>query len=537
MSFFQPRFHIRDIVKFTAIVCLVLALFSWMGWGVMVQADWTVGIIYPLAVAMLCAFSVMKPRPGSPRCESCGKKFYRSSRRPSDLCPACRTAKAPPQERRRLAIQGFVIIVGLLLLLSCLLTPQIGLFLWGRFGAFAGPLVIIAGFAILLAACIAGLVVRSLVTMRRMNSPRHALRVARECAGDAGWETNLGSVSIHHFGADDLTSLFEDQFEASRKRFESLAGEPIEVDRPLRILVFGRKSSFEGFFQRAFLYSSNLDGMYVPWSMPTIALATEFPPYRLTNLERIAGVLLTYHHLDSFRKSPSPSWLQIGIGNLLASGGDGPESARLNRKMLAALSRGDSLEAAGFFHVSRRALVKFVRDWQEFDSFRRYSQLVAQSCSVVEYLCAEGARRQRFRDFLKEPAKRARTEEVFQFHFGHGFEGLLEQWRTWVQERGIGVHEPAPTEIRETVTNWVIPIIEDRGADLQERIQAIRELGKFGFAFGADALIDLLGTDDQIPEEEVVRSLESISGLAHGADVERWRFWYHQMPGEITGTC
>jgi hypothetical protein len=175
-----------------------------------------------------------------------------------------------------------------------------------------------------------------------------------------------------------------------------------------------------------------------------------------------------------------------------------------------------------------------VRDWQEFDKFRHYSQLIAQSCSVVEYLCAEPARRGRFRAFLKEPAKRARTEEVLQFHLGHDFERLLEHWSSWVRERGIGIHETAPPEIRQTLRDWVIPIIEDRSADALERIKAVREMGKVGYAAGADSLIELLGKDDRVPDEEVVWSLESISGLAHGADVERWRSWHDHLPQEIT---
>ena len=121
MNPFRPRFHIRDILKFTAIVCVVLALFSWSGVGLALQADWRMSV-YPLGVAVLCAFSIMRPRARSPRCESCGRRFFRTRKGElSGLCPACRVAKVSPEQHRRLAIQGFVIIFILLLMLSFVL--------------------------------------------------------------------------------------------------------------------------------------------------------------------------------------------------------------------------------------------------------------------------------------------------------------------------------------------------------------------------------------------------------------------------------
>lgn len=200
-------------------------------------------------------------------------------------------------------------------------------------------------------------------------------------------ETTFGPVSVHVFGADDPTSMLEAQFVICRHRFESLIGERLLVDRPLRLFVFGKRSTFDAFFKWAFLYVSNLDGMYVPWSRATISISTEIPAHRLADLERTTRVLLTYYFLGSHRKSPSPLWAQTGISHVVASGGDEVESARLNRKMLAALSRGDSLGTVDLFHISPRSIVKLVRDWRDFDNFGRYSQLVTQSCSVVEFLC------------------------------------------------------------------------------------------------------------------------------------------------------
>ena len=78
----------------------------------------------------------------------------------------------------------------------------------------------------------------------------------------------------------------------------------------------------------------------------------------------------------------------------------------------------------------------------------------------------------------------------------------------------------------------MIPIVQNHQADRLERIQAIRDLGRSGYVLGADALIEVLAKDDQIPAEEVTWALQSISGLALGDDVERWEDWFDDLPDE-----
>jgi|SRR5271157_201036 len=372
------------------------------------------------------------------------------------------------------------------------------------------------------------------IRMRRMSNPAYALRVARNCAREVGEQTTFGSVSVYFFGADDSTTMLKSQMEICRSRFESLVGDSVENDRPLRFFVFGKRDSFDVFFRWAFLYGSNLDGMYVPWSTATISMTTEFQAHRLADPERVTRVLLSYFILDAYKKSPTPFWLQTGLSHVVARGGDERELARLNRKMLAALSRGTSLGGADLFHVKPRSIVTLVRDWQDFNKFSRHMQLIDQSCSVVGFLCSERDRLERFRAFLREPTRKSPIEEVFQRHFGYGFDMLLERWRSWVSGRGIGSHQPPPSDICDALLERVIPIVQDHGADQLERIQAIREMGRTGYVLGADALIEVLGRDDQIPTEEVVWSLESISGLALGDDLNKWTAWFNHLPKETT---
>ena len=173
-----------------------------------------------------------------------------------------------------------------------------------------------------------------------------------------------------------------------------------------------------------------------------------------------------------------------------------------------------------------------MRGWYDHRSFERFAQFNAQSWSLVEYLGGEGApeeRRGRFRAFFHDLNAKAPDEEVFERHFGHGFVPLLDGWREWVLNQGIGSHEPPPPHIQEALTERVIPIIRDPQAKIMDRIQAIRDMGREGYVLGADALIVLLRDGDEILKEEIVWALEAISGVTWGDDPDRWRTWWDEL--------
>jgi hypothetical protein len=366
------------------------------------------------------------------------------------------------------------------------------------------------------------------------------LRVARTYAGEPGNETTFGRVTVYTFGPKDPTTMLRCQMETCRDRFATLVGEPMETARPLRILAFEKRDPFDAFFQRAFLFRTNLDGMYVAWTPATIALTTESSAPGLVDLERSVRILLSYFYLDGYKKCPLPQWLQVGIGGVLACGGDRNELARLNRKMLASLSKEAALGIDDVFHTDPRTMVKLVRDWEDHGNFTKYAQLCGQSWSIVEYLCGEAAaedRQERFRSFLRDVHAKEPHEETFRHHFAHGYDTLLEGWRASVVVQGIGIHEPLPRHLRFLLWERVIPTIRNRDAKPIERIQAVREMGRAGYVAGADALIELLRTDDMIPIEEIVSSLEAISGLALGRDKQPWLNWFHRLPEDATSVA
>jgi hypothetical protein len=123
-------------------------------------------------------------------------------------------------------------------------------------------------------------------------------------------------------------------------------------------------------------------------------------------------------------------------------------------------------------------------------------------------------------------------EETFKRHFAHGDDVLLEDWCASVVANGIDVLASLPPHLRFVLGERVIRMIRDRNIRPIERIQAIREMRRAGYVAGANALIALPGADETIPSEEIVSSLEAISGLALGLDKPLWLDWFDQPPEE-----
>jgi hypothetical protein len=540
MSFPRPQFQIAAFLKFSAVFGVFLALFHVSGVDRGFGQGSLESLLFPLGMALFCTCVVLFRGVSSPHCQACGRKYVPIAYvRTGGLCPYCRLPKMAPDARRR-ALRGALLAqLALFLMLGfVVLWPLSGL-LEVRHGWLAYPTLAFGLFVLLFMAYFCWMVLRTLIGRWRMSNLAHALKTARICAGEPGRSTALGSISVHAFARTDPTPMLAAQVETCRRRFEELVGGSIDGARPLRIFAFGKRMALEGFCRRCLFNAGNSDGMFVPWSARTILLTSEFPAYRLGDPERVARVLLSYFYLDTFKNCPTPLWLQSGVASLIACGGDEAEQARLNRKLTAAHARGNLLGAADLFQLRPHAMVRLLKDWQDFGSFSRYQQLVAQSWSVTEYLCGREAtndQRERFRGFLKELKPTTPQEKIFERHFGHGFDALLEGWRAWVLDRGVGTHVTPPEHLRHALLGRVIPIVTDREADRLDRVQAIREMSRTGYVLGADALIDLVRTDDENLRTEAVWALEAISGLALGNESSRWADeWLAGLPEQVTG--
>jgi len=424
-----------------------------------------------------------------------------------------------------------------------------GFILWDLVGLRLGvsywialPLVIVATVVGLPAAFIVAvflvLVSVSEVRARRLKSEPCVLARARKASGEEGEVVRHGPLTVWYSGSTNPVPLLMEQMEATRSRFESLLGRETGSTFPLRILCFRKRSAF-GAFLKPFVanilnYFKTVDGIYYSRPHRILTLCAEEVPYSILNPDQTARVLFClYFFLETSPANPPAAWLQWGISKALGS--DDDDRARLNRKMVASLSRGTAI-ASDLFKLNSKDLVKLLKSWADHRNFERYQQFSAESSSVFEYLGGKQApaeRRDRFRAFLNDNQSKEQPEEMFQRHFGFGLAGLFESWREWVREQGIGTFAPLSPHIQDGLLNRVIPLIEDRQAKREDRILAIRTIGMEGYVVGADALIGLLRGDDAIPREEIVWALEAISGMTYGDDQDRWTAWWSSLPAEI----
>jgi hypothetical protein len=375
---------------------------------------------------------------------------------------------------------------------------------------------------------------------RRLLSEPATLAMARKYAGEEGTMVKNGPLTFWYSGPADPVPMFLEQAEVTRVRFEALLGAPRADQPPLRILCFHQRGAFEKHLGPYFsgIDFADLSGFYFYRPCAMCVLCTAESTWRISDPPSTARSLYA-HALGErvYGSFPAP-WLQAGINKALAAAGKWAGLARLNRKMIASLGRGNAWSDV-LFRMPGRTVVKMFRRSNDPKAYQKSQQFTEQSWSIVEYLGGEQApeaRKSAFRAFFKDKRSKGRQEEGFFQYFGFGFGSLLDVWREWVLDQGVGAYEPPPPQIRDALLNRVLPLANDRQAKRWDRIRAVRQWGNAGFALGADAVIDLLREPGEVPKEEVVWALAMVSGMAWDHEPDRWQAWWDDLPSIATAS-
>jgi hypothetical protein len=488
-------------------------------------------------VLMLARFMADSGQLKSVPCENCGCIIPPLSPPEPLICARCRHRRLPEKQLRKQQAKGFGILLALLLIVGLFAGFMVPVFAGSRFGItywIAVPLVVVATMVGVPAVLFVVLVSLTLIRGSRMRVEPFILASARKAAGDDGQVLRFAQATVWYSGPTNPGPQLMEQMEETRARLESLITRKLVSQPSPRILWFEKRSAFQKFLHPFFAHLSTwlktLDGIYLRPPHRILAFCSEDVPYRVLDRDKTAHALFCSYFMSETPPDNRPAaWLQRGISKTLVS--DPDDRARLNRKMLVSLAKGTAL-ATDLFKLNDRELVKLIKGWSDHSNFARLEQFNAESWSVVEYLGGKQApaeRQDQFRAFLNDIQSMGQPEEVFQRNFGFGFNQLFESWRECVQEQGTGTFVPLPPLIQDGLLNRVIPFVEDRQAKREERILAIRNIGIEGYVLGADTLIGLLQGDDAIPREEVVWALEAISGMAYGADQERWGGWWRSL--------
>ncbi|WP_165221087.1 hypothetical protein [Aquisphaera insulae] len=360
-----------------------------------------------------------------------------------------------------------------------------------------------------------------------LGSDRFGLAAARKIARTDGERSQVGPFTIWYSGTEDPSDLLRKESETALARIRAFIGEPGPEEKPRQLLVFHRRDDFVDYIKAQPSDFYLFDGAAAPQGG---LISTEMVPWRLGEPADEIRFIVT--HLDVIARFPKLEvpWVTNGLNGLITA--TPRDSDVLNRKMLVSIERRSEL-GVELFSMTPRSLSQFYRRWYEYTDFARGEQVIAQTRSVVEYLAGPAApeeRRDHFRQLLHEARKIRNQEALFRRLFGMDFEGLLRDWRGSVRSRGTGVRVPPSQAVEDALRSRVIPLAADASARFRDRLRAVRNLGRHGYVLGSETLIDLLDDPGEIPREEIVWSLECISGEPHGGDRRAWREWRDRVP-------
>lgn len=490
-----------------------------------------------LIAAAMVLFMVWAARRGKKlarQCATCGQTYYLANAKDTQTeCPNCRLAALPAEAREKRRVKdrrkrrgAYALICVSLLAMS---------FVGGARMMLAIMPAAVSAIAILMGGLLAWAHLRG----RRLAREKQIVELIESFAGAPAEVLRFGPVMVWCGEGTTLGLEVEPQLALCADRVLSLAGQSVSAGPWLRCFVFGNREHFEQAL-KAFGFvlgkGSHYDSCYFG-SPPRVALLEENQqsrkmPEPLGSLD----TLLTYHLIESLDVSTRTPWLNSGLARVVAHTGNPQRLARLNRRVLADLAAGRTLDAQAFFARMPRIVfcLKFPAE-RDFAAVAKAAAAEAQIHSFMEFLCGAGStpeRRAAFQKFLADPRRRKRQAEALVVHFGCSPEKLLDDWRRWVEQLGVGEHVPPPAEYAEVLASGPVATIKNEQAPLIERLRAIRRLGREGFAVGVDALVDVLRRGPEELAAEATWALEAISGLPLGADVARWEAWRADLPDE-----
>ena len=526
----RPQISLAEIILIVLLVGLVLGYVRWLPRSIdddplLAFLLFTVGWL-----GWQFAWGAARKERFSQPCEACGMPFVPAGKGETrTTCNRCRLRSKPPDTARRDTRRTLVALVVLVTIIAgAVLSPAVaaraGPYFW-----IALPLAAILATAGLILVLFAASYVVFLLRSRRLRATDEYLFArARKHSGHAGEIVESGPLVVWSDVQVDAPAMFNARFEESRRAFEAFVGVPVVETRPIRILSFGQHAAFGALLRDMLMDTWNLDGLYLISPHRAIATSREIIPYRVQEPGRTVRTLLAYALLEDLRSIAPPPWLQSGVAAAVANHEEPAAQDRLVRRMKVALAGGAALDA-DLFLASSAAITKLMQAWDDHRSFVNYAQFTAQSWSVVEYLGGAGAdedRRARFRSFLTDGDAKASQAELCRRHFGIDPTEILGGWRRWIEAQEDGEPGEPPPDVRAALLDRVIPIVLDPAARPMDRILAIRSMGQAGYRLGADALIGLLRAGDPTLKDEVVWSLEAISGRPFGDDAGRWSAWW-----------
>ncbi len=350
---------------------------------------------------------------------------------------------------------------------------------------------------------------------------------AASVAGVSGRRAEFGPVTAVFFGSSQFELTIQQDYEAVRKRFSDIVGEPVEPHDPLLILVFERPEIFDAYFNG----HMPMGGVYWAFRGRQIIICEQRSLERLTEPRRVLRYLFGNYFCEQYKGFLIEPWLQMVVSQLAATGSE-PDILRRDHRSLRVWQQRDPASAEpGLLTMPQREALQLLLDTNRPEGFRRSACYGCQMASLAEFLAGPdaGDRRERFQRFLRDLKRGERSEQVFVRNFDYGFDRLMQDWHVWALTQEIEPYDPPPPIIKRHIEEQLLPLIADESAPLAERAEAVRRVGGGAYRAGAYVLIDLLRPGAAHPlHDDAVWALERVSGETHGDDVAAWQEWWER---------
>jgi hypothetical protein len=369
-------------------------------------------------------------------------------------------------------------------------------------------------------------------------SERYDLGCARRAARRVAALLRSGPVTVWWDGRDEVGPRLLTQVEAAHGSYRRLTGGPAALSRPLRLLCFAHRADRDAYLWHSLTHGTVGRPNPYDWLPPRrVLLCEDESRADPDGLEAEARYWVGGYLCRDRPELGRLLWLREGISRILAASQDDGELGRLLRKVRLYLAQGAVTTKGRLLRaVPFRMALRWNRG-RDHANFTYVTEFSIRSWSLVEYLGGRGAtpeRRSQFQAFLAglrpegflDRLRTLRDRAVFRRHFGCGYGQLLAEWRTWVLDSADDVHVDPADPVKTRLDEKLLPVIRDCDAHPDLRLAAIRTAGSAGYAWGADALIDVLEEEDGPLGQAAGWALESIAGRPLGQDVAAWRAWW-----------
>jgi hypothetical protein len=192
-----------------------------------------------------------------------------------------------------------------------------------------------------------------------------AITQAERAAGVSARRMQLGPVTACFFGQSHLEATLAADFETARRRFESLFGAPVELRRPLTVLVFERTDWYDahldGHLPMAGVYWMGIDRQ--------ITICEEMCLQWMTEPRWIWRQLVARYLFEQHKGFPPSTGLAGILSCSLLLDLDEHLPQRVHRRLQAMLRRGDPVGTLEALNWNDRQLVSAALDQQNRESF------------------------------------------------------------------------------------------------------------------------------------------------------------------------